>query len=151
MIEIRTAVPSDAATLAEFQVLLARESEGLELAPPTVARGVRAVFDDPGKGAYYIAQEGGRVVGCLMITAEWSDWRDGTWWWIQSVYVVPEARRRGVFRRLYEHVRALVAASGRLCGLRLYVDLRNARAQKVYEEMGMSGEHYRMYEWDRQG
>jgi GNAT superfamily N-acetyltransferase len=147
MIEVRPANPPDAAAVAEFQVLMARETEGMHLNPPTVARGVQAVFDDPAKGAYYVAHDRGRVVGCLLITHEWSDWRGGTIWWIQSVYVIPEARRRGVFAALYAHVRTLVADDPALLGLRLYVDKRNARAQKVYEALGMNGEHYQVFEW----
>jgi ribosomal protein S18 acetylase RimI-like enzyme len=147
MIEVRTAVRRDAAAIAESQVLMARETEGLALDPPTVARGVAAVFDDPAKGTYYVAEDGGRLAGCLLITPEWSDWRSGWIWWIQSVYVAPEARRRGVYRALYAHVRRLAAADINVCGIRLYVDKRNARAQEVYRSLGMCGDHYQVFEW----
>ena len=147
MIEIRPARASDTAAIAAFQVLMARETEGMELNPPTVARGVAAVFADPAKGTFYVAQEAGRVIGCLLITYEWSEWRNGTVWWIQSVYVAPEARRRGVYKSLYEYVKTLVANNPAVLGLRLYVDKRNARAQKVYESLGMNGQHYQVFEW----
>jgi ribosomal protein S18 acetylase RimI-like enzyme len=149
-LEIRAARPGDAedaGTIVDFQLRMARETEGLELDLETVRRGVGAVFADPGKGAYWIAEAGGRIVGCLLTTFEWSDWRDGTVLWIQSVYVLPEARGRGVYRALYEHLRARVESSPDLKGLRLYVDLRNTAAQRVYERLGMSREHYALYEW----
>ena len=149
-LEIRAARPEDAATIIDFQLRMARETEGLELPFDTVQRGVEAVFADPGKGAYWLAEnteDAGRIVGCLLTTFEWSDWRDGTVLWIQSVYVVPEARGRGVYRALHEHLRKRVESSPDLKGLRLYVDLRNTAAQRVYERMGMSREHYALYEW----
>jgi GNAT superfamily N-acetyltransferase len=147
MISVRLARPADAAGIAESQVLMARETEGLELDAPTVARGVQAVFADPAKGTYYVAEEGAKVIGCLLVTPEWSDWRSATIWWIQSVYVAADARGRGAYRALYEHVKAEVTRRPDLCGLRLYVDLRNARARRVYEALGMTGEHYQVYEW----
>ena len=146
-IEIRPARPEDAGAIVDFQVLMARETEGLELDLPTVIRGVRAVFDDPSKGEYWVAEAGGRVVSSLMTTYEWSDWRDGTVLWVQSVYVLPELRGSGIYRRLYEHLKERVQASPRLMGIRLYVDRRNTAAQRVYERVGMSREHYEMFEW----
>lgn len=129
---------------------MARETEGMELDLPTVTRGVEAVFDDPAKGQYWVAESDGRVVGSLLTTYEWSDWRNGTVIWIQSVYVLPEMRGSGVYRRLYEHLRERVAASPALMGIRLYVDRRNAAAQRVYERLGMSREHYETFEWMKQ-
>lgn len=146
-IEIRPARPEDAGAIVDFQLLMARETEGLELDLPTVIRGVRAVFDDPSKGEYWVAEAGGRVVSSLMTTYEWSDWRDGTVLWVQSVYVLPELRGSGVYRRMYEHLKERVQASPRLMGIRLYVDRRNTAAQRVYERVGMSREHYEMFEW----
>lgn len=146
-IEIRPARPEDAGAIVDFQVLMARETEGLELDLPTVIRGVRAVFDDPSKGEYWVAEAGGRVVSSLMTTYEWSDWRDGTVLWVQSVYVLPELRGSGIYRRMYEHLKERVQASPRLMGIRLYVDRRNTAAQRVYERVGMSREHYEMFEW----
>jgi ribosomal protein S18 acetylase RimI-like enzyme len=146
-IEIRPARHGDAATLVDFQLRMARETEDLELDPGTVARGVEAVLADSGKGAYWVAESAGRIVGSLLTTFEWSDWRNGTVLWIQSVYVLPESRGRGVYRALYEHLRRRVEDDPGLKGLRLYVDRRNTAAQRVYERLGMTSEHYLTYEW----
>ena len=146
-VEIRPARPEDAATIVDFQVRMAIETEGLELDLPTVRLGVQAVFDDPAKGRYWVAESGGRIVGSLLTTYEWSDWRDGTVLWIQSVYVPLELRGSGIYRRLYESLRERVLASPDLRGIRLYVDRRNTAAQRVYERLGMSREHYEMFEW----
>jgi RimJ/RimL family protein N-acetyltransferase len=144
---IRPAEPADAATIVDFQLRMARETEELELDRGTLTRGIGAVFADPGKGAYWIAERGGRVVGGLLTTYEWSDWRDGLILWIQSVYVVPEERGRGVYRSLYERVKRQVEESPGLKGIRLYVEKRNAAAQRVYERLGMTREHYELFEW----
>jgi GNAT superfamily N-acetyltransferase len=151
VIEIRSARPDDAPTLAAFQVAMAKETEDLALPPDVVARGVAAVFADAGKGRYFVAAGGGQIVGCLLVTPEWSDWRAGTWWWIQSVYVVPAARSQGVFRALYEHVRRQVEEDPGLLGLRLYVDRRNQGAQAAYEQLGMSRDHYDQFFWQKGG
>lgn len=126
---------------------MARETEGMDLDLPTVTRGVQAVFDDPSKGQYWVAESDGRVAGSLLTTWEWSDWRNGTVLWIQSVYVLPELRGSGIYRRMYEHLRERVLDSPGLMGIRLYVDRRNTAAQRVYERLGMSSEHYEMFEW----
>lgn len=126
---------------------MARETEGLELDPETVGRGVGAVFADPSRGEYHVAEAGGRMVGCLLVTPEWSDWRNGTVLWIQSLYVIAEMRGRGVYRRLYENLRARVQGSPGLRGIRLYVDKRNTAAQSVYARLGMTREHYELFEW----
>jgi ribosomal protein S18 acetylase RimI-like enzyme len=147
---VRPAVPEDAPAIAGFQILMARETEGMELDPDTVAQGVAAVFADRSKGEYFVAETRERVdsiVGCLMVTPEWSDWRNGTVLWIQSVYVVPEMRGRGVYRLLYEQMQARVAASPALRGIRLYVDKQNTAAQGVYARLGMTREHYELFEW----
>lgn len=146
-ITVRAGCDADAETIALFQERMALETEDLRLDPATVRRGVRAVLADPAKGAYWIAQRAGEVVGCLLTVPEWSDWRDGTVLWIHSVYVVPAARRAGVFRTLYSHLRRRVEQSPALMGLRLYVDHENSRAQRVYRTLGMDGEHYRLFEW----
>lgn len=146
-VEIREARPEDAPVIVDFQIRMARATEDLELDFDTVTRGVAAVFADPAKGSYWVAEADGRVIGSLLTTFEWSDWRNGTVLWIQSVYVLPEWRRRGVYRRLYEHLRRQVERSPDLRGLRLYVDQRNTAAQEVYERLGMTREHYQMYEW----
>lgn len=147
MIAIRPARPEDAGVIAGFQILMARETEGLELDPGLVDKGVRAVFADPAKGEYWVAESDRRVIASLLTTPEWSDWRAATVLWIQSVYVIPEERGRGVYRALYEHLRRRVESSPELAGIRLYVDRRNANARQVYEKLGMSREHYELFEW----
>lgn len=144
---VRPAVAADAPAIVDFQVAMAAETEGLALDRPTVEMGVAAVFADAAKGRYWVAEAEGRVVGSLLTTFEWSDWRNATVLWIQSVYVVPEARGRGVYRALHEHLKQAVETSPDLAGLRLYADHRNAAAQRVYERLGMSREHYAMFEW----
>jgi GNAT superfamily N-acetyltransferase len=146
-IHVRQACPADAGTIAEFQIRMADESEGLKLDRAKVARGVQAVFDDPAKGRYFVAEQDGRLLGVLLTIPEWSDWRNATVLWIHSLYVVPDARRRGIFTRLYRHLRSLVAQSDGLAGLRLYVDRRNQAAHQAYEALGMTCEHYLLYEW----
>lgn len=126
---------------------MAAETEQIELDRSTCARGVEAVFDDPSKGRYFVADDGDRVVASLLITYEWSEWRAGVVWWIQSVYVTAAQRGRGVYRGLYEHVRQLAAGDDQIRGIRLYVDRRNTAAQKVYDRLGMNGDHYIVYEW----
>jgi len=144
---VRAARADDVPAILEFQVRLASESEGLELERAAVARGVQAVFDDPAKGAYWVAEEEGRVLGALLTIPEWSDWRNATVLWIHSLYVVPEARRRGVFKALYLALKGQVERSPGLAGLRLFVDRRNRAAQRAYEALGMSQDHYCLYEW----
>ncbi len=144
---IRPGLLFDIETIADFQVQMAWETEKLKLDTPTVQNGVSAVFDDPSKGKYWIAESGGKVVGCLLTIPEWSDWRNGTVLWIHSVYVLPAYRKSGVFKALYSHLKNLVQTGNDLRGLRLYVDKSNLNAQKVYESLGMSGEHYHLFEW----
>jgi len=144
---VRRATREDASTLVEFQCCLARESEGLELNHATVTRGVGAVLADTNKGCYWVAEERGRIVGCLLTVPEWSDWRNATVLWLHSVYVVPEARRHGVFRELYLSLKAAVEGFPGLAGIRLYVNKQNRAAQEAYEALGMSREHYHLYEW----
>lgn len=143
----RAARRDDHHAIVEFQIAMARETESIDLDRDTCTRGVAAVFDDVSLGRYFVAEVDGRVVGSLLITYEWSDWRNGNVWWIQSVYVVPEARGGGVYRALYEHVRTIVESDPLLRGIRLYVDKRNTSAQKVYAKLGMNGEHYLVFEW----
>ncbi|MCM2315358.1 MAG: GNAT family N-acetyltransferase [Thermoanaerobaculia bacterium] len=144
---VRDATDADAPRIVEFQLAMARETEGIELDLETCTRGVAAVFADSELGRYFVAAQDGNVVGSLMITYEWSDWRNGVVWWIQSVYVVPEARGGGVYRRMYEAIQRLVRESSAIRGIRLYVDTRNTAAQQVYERLGMDGGHYRVFEW----
>ena len=134
---IRTAAPADAPLIAEFNRLMALETEGKTLDPAVLARGVAKVLADPHKGLYFLAEDGGEVLGQTMLTTEWSDWRDGWFWWIQSVYVRPEARQRGVFRALYEHIVQAARQHPEVIGIRLYVERDNQRAQETYRRLGM--------------
>ena len=146
---LRNATPNDVETIVGFQIKMALETEDLTLEPDAVGKGVSAVFTDTSKGRYFVAEEEGAVVASLMVTYEWSDWRNGLIWWIQSVYVMPEFRKRGVFAQLYHHLKKQVETSADIRGLRLYVDKRNVSAQKVYTKLGMNGSHYDTYEWMR--
>jgi GNAT superfamily N-acetyltransferase len=136
----------DAEIIAQFNMALARESEALELDPHCVRAGVEALLRDPAKGTYYVAVSAGEVVGQLLITHEWSDWRNGDFWWLQSVYVRPDFRRRGVFRALFEFVQTKAAAAQDVCGLRLYMEQDNDRAREAYRGLGMKETHYRVFE-----
>ncbi len=148
MILIRKAVPSDAPSVIDFQLRMALETENIKLVPEIVTKGVAAVFNDQSRGQYYVAEADSRVIASLLITFEWSDWRNCNVWWFQSVYVVPEFRRKGVFRKMYSYIRDL-AVQQDIAGLRLYVETKNSKAQKTYEALGMSSEHYAFYEWMR--
>jgi ribosomal protein S18 acetylase RimI-like enzyme len=148
MITIREANKSDAPFIADFQIKMAWETEQLTLDPETVKKGVKAVFMVPSRGQYYVAETTGSVVASLLITYEWSDWRNCNVWWFQSVYVIPEFRRQGIFRKMYLHIKKLAEERG-AAGLRLYVETKNERARKTYEALGMSSEHYSFYEWMR--
>jgi GNAT superfamily N-acetyltransferase len=143
----RDARVTDRDTIVDFQIAMARETEDVALDRDVCIRGVRAVFDDPSHGRYFVAEENGRVVASLLVTYEWSDWRNGVVWWIQSVYVRPENRRQGIYAGLYEHVKEIVDSDAHVCGIRLYVDRRNVAAQQVYTRLGMDGEHYQVFEW----
>ena len=144
---IRQANETDSSSIVEFQLAMAWETEQLQLHEPTVVKGVAAVFADQGKGIYYVAELNGTVVGSLLTTFEWSDWRNGTVWWIQSVYVRPEYRKRSIFSHLYKHIQSLVVTNPDLRGIRLYADKTNIPAHGVYEHLGMTAEHYQMFEW----
>ena len=151
---IRPARPEDRDLIVRFNRAMARETEGRDLEEATIVAGVEALLADPSKGRYFLAegaevsgQSGGHaeVAGQLMVTPEWSDWRNGPVWWIQSVYVAPAHRRRGVYRLLHEHVREAGRAEG-VVGLRLYVDRDNGTAQDTYGVLGMNESRYSMYE-----
>lgn len=145
-IQIRKAQAEDADSLVEFNQAMALETEGKRLDAQILQSGVKAVFQDERKGFYVVAESEGKIVGGLMITFEWSDWRNGWFWWIQSVYILPDFRRRGIYRLLYDFVKARAAEKSGVCGFRLYVEKENERAQKVYETLGMDKSHYLMYE-----
>lgn len=147
MITIRKAILSDIPCIVGFQQKMALETESLKLDTITLSIGVEAVFQNPEKGFYLVAEYDGLVVGCTMLTPEWSDWRNGTFLWIQSVYVEPACRKKGVYSKLYSFVKELVLNSPEYLGLRLYVVMNNKVAQEVYSRTGMDGDHYKLYEW----
>ena len=142
---IRAAVAADLPDLVAWNAAMAWETERKTLDPARLARGVAGVFEQPQRGFYLVAECDGAAVGSLLVTYEWSDWRCGDFWWIQSVYVAPAARRRGVFRALYAEVEQRARAA-RAVGLRLYVETANHAAQATYAGLGMQPCHYRMYE-----
>lgn len=146
MINIRRATPNDAEAIIDFQQKMAWETEQMMLVSDVVTRGVKAVFDNPSRGQYWVADNNGQVIASLLITYEWSDWRNADVWWFQSVYVLPDFRRTGIFRMMYARVKEEAENLG-VAGLRLYVESNNSTAQKTYESLGMQSEHYRMYEW----
>lgn len=145
-VRVRPAVATDAAAIVDFNHAMARETEGRELDRATLARGVERALPDPARGRYFVAELDGQVAGCLLVTTEWSDWRDGWYWWIQSVYVAPAARGRGTYAALHNHVRTAARAAGDVVGLRLYADLHNERAQRTYRRLGMVETDYRLFE-----
>ena len=142
---IRSATASDDAIIAQFNARMALETEHLTLDDATVSEGVRAVLADGNKGKYFVAEICGRVIGQLLLTHEWSDWRNGDIWWIQSVYVDPEFRGRGIFGKMYRHVERAAREQG-VRGLRLYVEKHNEAAKKVYERLGMTLTYYDVME-----
>ncbi len=144
--KIRTAEIGDVSSLVDFNQAMALETEGVRLDSETLKNGVEAVFADEKKGFYVVAEFEGKIVGGLMITFEWSDWRDRWFWWIQSVYITPEQRGKKIYRLLYEFVIQKAKARGDVCGFRLYVERENVNAQKVYEKLGMNSSHYLMFE-----
>lgn len=146
-IEIRRAQISDLDAIVGFQIAMAWETEQYKLEYDTVIKGVETCLNNERHGIYYVAVVEGKVVGSLLTTYEWSDWRNGTVLWIQSVYVEQNCRKQGVYGALYNHIRTLVAADDSLKGIRLYVDESNKRAREVYSRLGMNGEHYRVFEW----
>jgi ribosomal protein S18 acetylase RimI-like enzyme len=147
-ITIRDARIDDSGTIAEFNSRLAIESEGLFLNPSLISSGVVAVLSDGDKGRYWVAEVDGNVVGQLMVTYEWSDWRNGQIWWIQSVYVHEDFRREGVFSVLYRHVESLALQDPEVCGMRLYVEKDNDQAQETYLKLGMVMPGYLVMEVD---
>lgn len=150
-LHVRSARSTDRARIVEFQLAMAMETEARRLDRERVHTGVGAVLEDPSCGRYLVAERGGEVVGSLLLTREWSDWRDGWFWWIQSVYTRPDARGQGVYRALYDRVLEEARDAGDVCGLRLYVEAENEGAQRVYEHLGMRPTSYRLYEIDFRG
>jgi GNAT superfamily N-acetyltransferase len=144
---VRKAVYGDDEILVSFQLNMAIETEGITLHRPTVEKGLSAVLNDPAKGNYYVALYNDQIIGSLLTTFEWSDWRNGTVLWIQSVYVIPEFRRKGVYSKMYEYLKEMVLFNEYLKGIRLYADKNNVTAHHTYKKLGMSPDHYVTFEW----
>lgn len=146
MILIRKATLTDAETIIDFQQKMAWETEQMHLVPEIISKGVKAVFANPSRGQYWVAEDKDKVVASLLITYEWSDWRNCNVWWFQSVYVLPGFRRIGIFRSMYNHIKNEAEKEG-VAGLRLYVESNNLSAQATYASLGMKSLHYKMFEW----
>lgn len=142
----RLAVPSDAEVIADFNIAMALETEDKQLPADVVRRGVQGLFDKSDYGFYVVAQVDDEIVGSLMITYEWSDWRSGVFWWIQSVYVAAPWRQKGVFRQMYEFLKDKASQQSDICGFRLYVEKSNSAAKSTYEKIGLNEIYYRVYE-----
>ena len=143
---IRRAMLADLETLVGFNVAMAQETEDKALAVDSLRDGVKALLADQSLGFYLVAEIDGQPVAQLMVTTEWSDWRNAHFWWLQSLFVRPQYRRQGIFRRLYGYVERLARESADVCGIRLYVERDNHRAQQAYVNLGMAHSHYDMYE-----
>lgn len=145
-VSVRLAEESDCEAIAGFNKAMALETEGKELSEAVVAKGTKELFKKPDYGFYVVAEDGGEIVGSLMVTFEWIEWWNSVFWWVQSVYVKPEYRRGGVFKKLYEYIRREASERDDVCGLRLYVKKDNDRAQAVYKKLGMERTSYLLYE-----
>lgn len=146
LINIRSAEKEDLSPIVKFNILMARETENKELIPKVISLGVRNLLENSQLGFYIVAESKDEIIASLMITTEWSDWRNGSFWWVQSVYVKPEWRKRSVYRRLYDHVKYLADKDENVCGFRLYVEKANTIAQKTYKKVGMHDTNYMMFE-----
>ena len=143
---IRQATINDAAAIADFNIKMAKETEGMDLIPEVITAGVRNMIENRQMGFYLVAEEANLIQAALMVTTEWSDWRNGLFWWIQSVYVQPDYRRTGLYRSLYEKVKTLSEDETNVCGFRLYVEHENLIAQETYRSLGMDQTDYQMFE-----
>ena len=143
---IRQATINDAAAIADFNIKMAKETEGMDLIPEVITAGVRNMIENRQMGFYLVAEEDELIQAALMVTTEWSDWRNGLFWWIQSVYVQPDYRRTGLYRSLYEKVKSLAENETNVCGFRLYVEHENLVAQETYRSLGMDQTDYQMFE-----
>jgi GNAT superfamily N-acetyltransferase len=150
-LSIRKATAADAGAISRFNQAMALETEGKKLIPERVDAGVRRLIAEPSLGFYVVAVDGQDIVACLLVTHEWSDWRNGLFWWIQSVFVQQGWRRQGVYSSLYAHVQELAAADPQVCGFRLYVEKDNVAAQQAYAALGMGATDYLIYEELRPG
>lgn len=146
---IRQAKPEDIKTIADFQQNMAKETEGLRLDGEVLFKGVSRVLQDPAKGFYLLVEDQDEVIASMLLTPEWSDWRNCLFLWIQSLYVLPEYRQKGIFRMMYGHVKKMVSDSPEYAGLKLYVDEGNTLAQSVYTKVGMTASHYNLFEWNK--
>jgi ribosomal protein S18 acetylase RimI-like enzyme len=144
---IRKGELRDINSIVEFQMRMAMETENLKLDENVLRKGVKAVFENPERGHYYIAESETNVMGSMLTTYEWSDWRNGTIVWLQSVYILPEYRGQKLFSKMYDFVKHIFEKDASIQGIRLYVDKTNLHAQKVYKSIGMTNEHYHMFEW----
>jgi ribosomal protein S18 acetylase RimI-like enzyme len=145
--KIRPAVNSDVPRIIEFQIAMAKETESLELDKKIVKRGVESVLNDKQKARYFVAEENKTLLGCFMVTPEWSDWRAGYFIWLQSVYVIPERRQQGIFREMYLYLKEIVEGNVDYRGIRLYVDKENKNAITAYLKLDISQSNYTMLEW----
>lgn len=145
-IQIRVGQLSDAKTIAECNIAMAKETEGKILSFDIIFSGVEYLMNHQRYGFYLVAERAGKIVGSLMITSEWSDWRNGLFWWVQSVYIYPESRRMGAYGQLYQHVKTLSEKEGNVCGVRLYVEKNNTNAQQTYKKLGMIETDYILFE-----
>lgn len=143
---IRRATLNDASALSQFNQNMAYETEGMTLIPEVIDAGVKTMIENPQLGFYLVAESAGVIAASLMTTTEWSDWRNGIFWWIQSVYVLPEYRRQGLYRKLYQEVKSLAENEAGVCGFRLYVEHENTVAQSTYNALGMEETHYKIFE-----
>lgn len=143
---VRKARLEDISALIEFQQGLAHETEGIKLDESLLEQGLGAIIKDPSKGFYFVAELQGQPVGCCMVTFEWSEWRNGTVYWLQSVYVKHSHRGAGVFKKLYEHLMTMVASDPKIFGMKLYANKSNTKAHQIYKSLGMDGDHYVMFE-----
>lgn len=149
--KIRQAVITDAVAIAEFNIKMAKETEDMDLIPEVITAGVRNMIENPQMGFYLVAEDDDIIQASLMVTTEWSDWRNGLFWWIQSVYVQPDFRRMGLYRMLYQKVKTLADDESNVCGFRLYVENENIVAQETYRSLGMEQTDYQMFEEMKSG
>jgi GNAT superfamily N-acetyltransferase len=145
-LKIRKGTVNDLAALVAFNQAMAMETEGKQLVSDTLSKGVRTLLESDTRGYYLVAEKGSEIVGSLMVTYEWSDWRNSDFWWVQSVYVKPENRRQGIYSALYTQVKSLAKSTAGVCGYRLYVEKENMVAQQTYQKLDMRESHYLMYE-----
>ena len=145
-VTIRTAIQADIDIIAKFNIAMAKETENKDLEPAVIQEGVANLFTNSRYGFYVVAETDHRVIASLMITYEWSDWRNGIFWWVQSLYVLPEYRRKGVFKEMYNWIRKQAQNSKGVCGIRLYVEQDNTTAQKAYQTLGLERTTYGVFE-----